>query len=45
MTSEEALKVMNNVSLFPYWNGECVQLICRDCDYTQNNAGPVGRMG
>lgn len=26
--------------LYPYYNGERVQLICRDCDYTQNNAGP-----
>lgn len=26
--------------LYPYWNGERVQLICRDCGYTQNNAGP-----
>lgn len=33
----------DHTPLFPYWNGERVQLICRDCDYTQNNAGPAGR--
>lgn len=27
-------------ALFPYWNGKRVQLICPDCDYTQDNAGP-----
>lgn len=26
--------------LYPFYNGERVQLICRDCDYTQDNAGP-----
>lgn len=32
----------NHTPLFPYWNGERVQLICRDCDYTQDNAGHCG---
>jgi hypothetical protein len=30
----------DHAPLYPYWNGDRVQLICRDCDYTQNNAGP-----
>jgi len=32
----------DHTPLYPYWNGERVQLICRDCDYTQDNAGPCG---
>ena len=31
----------NHGNLYPYWNGERVQLICPDCNYTQNNAGPA----
>lgn len=23
--------------LYPYWDGQQIQLICRDCDYTQDN--------
>lgn len=29
-------------NLYPFWNGSRVQLICPDCDYTQDNAGPCG---
>ncbi len=25
-------------NLYPFWNGERVQLLCPDCDYTQDNA-------
>lgn len=28
----------SHTPLFPYWTGERVILICRDCGYTQNNA-------
>lgn len=27
--------------LFPLWKDGKVKLICRDCDYTQDNSGPV----
>lgn len=32
----------SHTPLYPLYEDGRVKLVCRDCDYTQDNAGPIG---